>query len=172
MSVSETLTLPAQPPDGGSVVRVPLGGDGLQAPHSAYSVRAANITMDASSGIATMDINLDDRFCSLVSFVTVVVDGNASDQVVKFQISGASTPSIIDHVLLTGFGGVAESANVWYPPTWVLPGAGEVCDVRVIAANTDGDDMQVSLVVYNFDIRVRELTNIGFLGWSRGPVAS
>ncbi len=171
MAVTETITLPAQPAAGSSVY-VPLGGDGLTAPHSAYSIRSMAAVMDVSGGLAQVKVVLDDRFCSLVSFVTAHIENESTSQVVRFQISGSSTPSIIDNVTLLGFVAHSDCSNVWYPPTWVLPGSGQVCTLTVAADNVDGDTLSVSAVVYNFDIRVRELTNVGFLGWARGPVAS
>lgn len=173
MSVSTTLTLPAQPTTAGTVSVIPLGGDGFSAPHSAYSLRSQRLDHDASGGTAAITCVLDARYVSLVSFVNLFIDqASASDEIVRIELEGAGTPIIRDNFTLTANPTTVDAGNIWYPPTWVLPGADRVCLIRFTADNVDGNDSFMSALIYNFDIRVREVTNVGFLGWARGPVSS
>ncbi len=169
MSVAEAIALPAQPTIG-AVVRIPLGGDGMNAPHSAYCVNFFGLTADASGGTGQLSITMDDRYCSLVGFAQGFIDGTSTDQVVRYQLTGEGTPTIVDNRTLLGHTSKTDVSGIWYPPTWVLPGGNQVCTLRLVVDNVDGDDPSLTCVVYNFDIRARELTNIGFLGYARGPV--
>ncbi len=168
MSVSDSFVLPGVPAIG-TVELIPLGGDGMSAPHSCYTVSFFEVAADASAGTAQLTVTLDDRYCSLIGWATAFIDGTNTSQVVRMQITGAGTPAIIDNITLDGFAEQSDVSKIWYPPTWVLPGATRVCSIRFTCKNTDGDDPTLSFVVYNFHIQARELTNIGFLGYARGP---
>jgi len=170
VTVSSSFTLPAQPPTG-SAILVPLGGDGFSAPHSAITLRAMTLEHDASGGSAVMNAVLDDRYVSLVSFVQMFIDqAIETDEVVRVELSGPSSPTIRTNFTLTANAHFSDTAGIWYPPSWVLPGTSNRCTLAFSADNVDGDQSQMNVLIYQFDIRVRELTNVGFLNWARGPV--
>ena len=87
------------------------------------------------------------------------------------EIAGPNTPTIRQNHALVPNATLSDTANIWYPPSWVLPGTtANVCNFSFRAANVDGDQSQMNALIYQFDIRVRELTDVGFLNWSRGPL--
>ncbi len=69
MSVTETLSLPAQP-SSGTVTYEPLGGDGMIAPLAAYWIDNFIISGDASGGVAELVVECDPRYECLVGFLS------------------------------------------------------------------------------------------------------
>jgi len=170
VSVTSSFTLPAQPATG-AAIQVPLGGDGFAAPHSAVVLRNVNLAHDASGGSAIMETILDDRYVSLVSYMAMFIDqATELAEVVRAEIVGATSPILRENIALVPNATLSDTAGVWYPPPWVLPGTSNRCILRYTAVNVDGDTSFQNALIYQFDIRVRELTNVGFLNWARGPV--
>jgi len=170
LSVTSSFTLPAQPATG-SAIQVPLGGDGFSAPHSAVVLRSITLAHDVSGGSAVMEVILDDRFCSLVSYQQMFIDqATELAEVVRAEIVGATSPICRDNITLTPNATLSDTAGIWYPPSWILPGTANRCILRYTAVNVDGDTSHQNALIYQFDIRVRELTNVGFLNWARGPI--
>lgn len=173
MSVSETLTLPGQPTTG-DVSYEGLGGDGLTAPHAAYHVSAFELTGDASSGITTQTIVMDDRYVSLLGFLTLrMTQVNDADEIVRFQCAGgARMPRVSATRTLTHFPGGAplgtqEIADTWVPPPMMTPGQfANSCTVS--CANKTNNIYLVDAVIYLFNIDVRQKYPLGPLFWARG----
>lgn len=175
MAVSETLALPNQPATG-AMTFVPLGGDGFTAPAAAYAVTDMELAGDASGGAMSIFVTMDDRFCSLVSFVTVnIAQASSADADLRIAVaSGSGTsqiPLAIHQNLQTATALVVNTKNVgftWNPPPVMLPGAGQAGRIIFQAKNVDANDFFLSSLIYLFDIRVRELTPMGPLLWARG----
>lgn len=175
MSVSSAVTLPAQPTSG--VVRyVPMGGDGFYSPQAAYHVSNHAVTGDASGGNATLQVVMDDRHCSLLSYLTIsIIQGTSADADVRLSLASGQTP-------LQAFQGpvVAISATVigqtitktWNPPAYLIPGGPNVGTIECRALNVDGDVYRIGALIYLFDIRAREETPMGPLLFSRGSGAT
>ncbi len=173
MSVSESVTLPAQPTTG-SVSRVPLGGDGYTAPSAAYAIRGHAVTGDAGGGTATLTINCDDRFCSLVAWVSAGVNqGTSADAEFRRIITsaqGLGIPQLAENGLATAvvaaFG--VEVQSLWNPPPVILPGGPDVGRLSYAFTNVLNDVYTLQAYIYLFNIRVRETTPMGPLLWARG----
>jgi len=168
MSVAFAVTIPTQPVTG-ALVYIPLGGDGFSAPQSAWGIVASTLAGDVSGGQAGMDVTLDDRYTSLVSFVAPQVNmGTEADLEVQMRLVGNTTPNMVENITLVAAAITSDAAGLWIPPAWICPGGDQVCTVSFVAPNTDGDTLVLSLLVYNFDIRAREVTPSGILNFARG----
>ncbi len=175
MSVTSTVTLPAQPTDG-TVDYVPLGGNGFNAPLAAYSVVSHAVTGDAGGGFAQLEVVMDDRFTSLIAYATLQNAQVASaDADMRMVIAGSTGQNNVPLQVLTQ-PVVAISATVnantlgltWNPTPIVMPGGQRVGRLLAQMLNVLSDVYRLSMLVYIFDIRVRELTPMGPLLWSRG----
>lgn len=179
IAVSETVTLPAQPTTG-NLTFVPLGGDGYTSPRAAYALVNHKVVGDAGGGAATLEVVLDDRFTSLVSFVSVESQQVSSADVgLRIEISsiagGRQIPQMRHQEVATAISATIAASTIsrtWNPPAQLLPGAGEVGRVQFKMINTLNDDYFLSMLVYLFDIRARELTPLAPLLWARGAGAT
>lgn len=168
ISVTVTLQLPEQPVLGTSQY-IPLGGDGLSAPFAAHTVRALQVEHDASGGTAVQVINLDPRFCGLVSFMTgQIAQAINADADMSFTVTGNVTPSSVLRIVQPA-GTDFEVARTWEPPPIILPGGATAgSQLRLAVDNVDGDDSFLDVWIYLFNIRARELTPMGPLLFGRG----
>jgi len=144
----------------------------MTAPFAATIVRGMAQTMDASGGNANLVVNLDPRFCSLISFVTVQLQqATSADADVVMEIAGATIPTIIDSrvvVAVASLVSTQEIAVTFAPPPIVIPGGGEAPGLKVTALNVTNDVIFLDAQIYLFNIRVRELMPMGPLLWARG----
>lgn len=167
--------MPAQP-SSGIVDRVPLGGDGFEAPMAAYSIKNFLLTGDASSGRIEHIIQMDPRFCGLCSFMTLTIaQGTSADADFRLTITGGRTPGMDSSGLATAVASLVDSIEIsrtWSPPAMVLPGGPEDAIVRSRVLNVDGDVVRLDALVYLFDLTVREKTPMGPLLWARGSGAT
>lgn len=170
ISVTEAFTLPAQPTStNGSTQYVPLGGDGFSAPKAAYMVRGARIAGDASAGLATINITMDDRFTSMIQYVTGQIDEAAADSDFSWFISSPFMASVITKGVDLA-GNVAFSPNLghtWNPVPILLPGQ-QAGLLSVGWPNVDADTFFCDALIYLFDIDVRQKSPIAPLLWARG----
>lgn len=173
MAVSETIVLPNQP-SSGRLTRIPLGGDGFYAPTAAYAVTNFALTGDVSGGAVTHLVTMDNRFCSLVSWISfTIAQATAADA--DFRVSIGGTTGIIP-VFVENNAAVATSAVVnaltvgktIVPPPAVLPGGGDPGIIAVRTLNVDTDVVTMNAMIYIFNIRAREKTPMGPLLWARG----
>jgi len=173
ISVTQAFTLPAQPASG-AVTYIPLGGDGYTAPFAAYAIRLARITGDASSGFMGIDITMDPRFCSLITFITgQIQQATSADADVELSISGSPYPTVVSSgpqvavaSLVSGF----EIASTFNPPPIILPGGNQAPLLRARYLNVNGDFGFIDAMVFLFNISVRETTPMGWLLFSKGSV--
>lgn len=170
-SVTETLTLPAQPATG-SVFRIPLGGDGFTAPIAAYSIKGFNLVGDAGGNNVEQIVIMDDRFCSLISWVTLRnVQATELDADVILKVSGSQTPAQMFHELVVASAVAISTTTIvktFIPTPFVLPGGPAVGNFSTRVLNVLADVVSVDALIYLFDITVREKTPMGPLLWSRG----
>lgn len=171
ISVSEILTLPAQPVSG-TLERIPLGGDGFTAPIAAYVIQDFALTGDAGGNNVSHHVAMDERFCSLVAYMSIRnVQATELDADVLMQVGGPRNPILTRQELV-----VATDSNIstttiattWNPTPYMLPGGGALsnCNTRVL--NVLGDVVSLDVLIYLFNISVREKTAMGPLLWSRG----
>lgn len=171
MAVENAFTLPNQPLESvfGTSTYVALGGDGLTSPKGAYSIRGARIGGDVSGGLASINCTMDERFTSLVQYVTAQAGGVTTSTEIKMVITSNSQASVIDwgtDLVFTAIG-ATNCGHTWNPPPILLPG-NEVSRIEMDWPNVDGDTFFMDALIYLFDIDVRQRTPIGPLLWARG----
>ncbi len=175
IAVVETLVLPAQPATG-SVNYIPLGGDGFSAPNGAYAVNNFSLTGDATGGLLTFNVTMDNRYCSLVSYATgligQVTPTDAEFRTILRSLTGNAVPEIVHagirEALVAAF--VVEVNELWSVPPVILPGGPDVGQLSWNWVNADGDSFSLDALIYVFNIRVREMTPMGPLLWAKGAL--
>lgn len=138
---------------------------------AAYSIKAFNVSGAVGGGAASIQITMDNRFCSLISYAAIqIAQGTAADAGLRWLINGDTIASIVDTPTANSVpSGVTsfEVGNLFQPPPVILPGS-ENTALTVFAANVDGDEYFLDAFIFLFDIRARELTPMGPLLWARG----
>ncbi len=174
MAVTETVTLPAQPTTG-RVHIVPLGGDGFVAPHSMYTISDMQVTGDAGGGVARLTIIFDDRHCSLLGWCSLRIEqGTPADADVRLSaFSGDdnfSPAQVLQQPVIKTAAAVNSSTIgiTWSPVPMIYGGGPGVARCQADAVNVTNDEYRFSAIVYQFDIRVREVTGTGPILWARG----
>lgn len=172
MGISNTIALPAQP-DGtiteGFTEYVPLGGDGLVAPFAMYQ---SDWTTDAdgTGGTIDLNINMDQQYTSLISFVTAMLHtGTPSDEELAFQVYAGvgaiggnrsckaqwrSTISAMTSEMSP------EIAVTWVPPPLFLRGNSLLL---TRSENVPSDQYELSIQVLLFDRDVLQKTPMNVL---------
>jgi len=166
MAVNTLVVLPAQPAQG-STVYTPLGGDGRSAPHGCYFV-LAEIDGDASSGNASVTIDLDVRYTSLVAYANLRIqaDAAAGDFRIAMQADPAvaipPTPSITGTIPHVATAVTPDNASfLWYPPGVFFQGGARI---NAVAPNVGAlETYKLELEVLVFDIDVRRITPMPWL---------
>jgi len=171
VSVTETVTLPAQPVSG--VVRyVPLGGDGIEQPLAAYAIRTWALTGDATAGNVAFILNMDDRYCSLISYYSMrLTQATPADADIRRSVTAATTGAAVDTNVITSISGTVSSgacAQTFVPPPVVMPGGSDRAVLTLRLLNVDTDVFQFDALIYLFSIRARELTPMWPLLAARG----
>jgi len=171
ITVSTSVDLPEQPVLGNTTY-IPLGGDGFSAPFASYSLQGFRATGDASSGRVQLTCVMDDRFCSLVQFVTLEIQ-QGTEASADFRMFIGSTAPIakiprqevsgviqsIDTLVTNGI----EISRTWNPAPYILPGGREAPTVTVQALNVDADEYFVDINILLFNIAVRETSPMSIL---------
>jgi len=178
-AVSASFTIPAQPTTG-NLTYVPLGGDGYSAPFAAWSVVNHTATGDATGGAIVCEVILDNRFVSLVSFVTVdntqATPANADLRISVDSVTGArQIPQMRFQNLVVATSATLSTNTIgrtWNPPPQLLPGGSQSGRIRGEMVNVDTDVMRLGCFIYEFRIDVREKTPMGPLLWARGSGAT
>ena len=170
MAITETLVLPAQPASG-TVTYVPMGGDGFSAPFAAYVINSFRQTGDAGGGSLAANVTMDQRYTSLASYVTTIVQQAIDADIdIRYRLAGAAGGGQAHGELLEFTSGTISAAtinNTWVPEPEILPGGGGASISQTIV-NLLNDVFDLSALIYLFDIRARELTPMGPLLWARG----
>jgi len=175
MAVDNSFTLPDQPLVSvfGTSTYVALGGDGLSSPRGAYSIRSARITGDASGGLAAINVTMDNRFTSLIQYVTGQVDEVAAATDFKWVITSDSQASAIDigSDVNRDTDFFANAGHTWMPPAILLPG-NENSRLIMEWPNVLNDTFFLDTLIFLFDIDVRQKAPIAPLLWARGAVST
>lgn len=165
MSVSSSVTLPAQPTQGVTEF-IPLGGDGKYSPLGCYFCRL-EIDGDAGGGNASLTINFDRRYTNLVAYVNLAIqaDAAAGDFLTRLQPIASATPAqqlicgTIPHVATAI--ATDNAAFLWYPPPVYYQGRGlSFTGFPNVGVN---ETYKVTVEIYVFDIDIRRLTPLNFL---------
>lgn len=164
MAVTQTTSLPAQPAAGDGAELIPLGGDGRTAPHSEYFV-GCEVAGDASGGLATNIINLDNRYSSVIGYVACYVEVAVAAEAMAVGIQATDHPAqnlltVATNNFMTQQGGapVRNGYYVWYPPPVVwAPGTG--AQIFFQTQNVSATEIYgISALIYNYVADLRRLT--------------
>jgi len=174
VAVSEVVSLPAQPSAGDGVLFSPLGGDGRSAPLGIYEL-GAQVTGDAGGGNATVQINMDPRYTSMVAYCAPFVVADTAEtefvaQIVDLVLFVPNLRVVGTMPFVTEGFSSRNSTFLWYPPPIWLNGNGSiiVSFVNVDATETYG----LTASIFVFDRNVRQLAPVQWLNATRIGVNS
>lgn len=156
MSVSTSVQLPAEPATG-SLKLTSLAGDGKLSPSSRYDVFLF-VTGDATAGSASLLIQMDPRFTSLVDYVQAFVAGGAAAVQYRAFITVDTTESIEESGLSwfadPGGSFIGSAGFSWFPPVMPLRqvASSTVVPLIQVAVPNPGVGQNVSLQarIYNW----------------------
>ncbi len=155
---------------------MPLGGDGYTAPFAAYTIDRMQVSGAAGGGTAKLTVTMDPKFCSLIQYASWSIN-QATPAAAQFKLritaSQNATPILVDQGSVTNItatiSGSEPVARTWEPTPVVLPGSGGVAPfLEATWSNIDVNEYFLSMQVFLFNIRVRELTPMGPILWARG----
>jgi len=155
----------------GTLKYVPLGGNGYTSPHGMYVVKGLAITGDSGGGTAKMSIILDDRFCSMVGYASVVSANTASDPgSVRWVITSSDVAQQFRAVEVPESAVDGPISDTWLPPATILPGGPGVASLAVSLVNEDGLVSQLYAQIFVYNIHARERVPFELLVAARGGV--
>ena len=154
---------------------IPLGGNGFHSPIAGFELTGAQLSGDATGGVAQIKCRMDPRYTAIAAYVTIaIIQGTAADADVSLSLAGnpGFVPTQSDSGPVVKVAAAVDAGTIrktWNPTPIILPGSLKA-DAHVSASflNVDGDEYFMSALFYIFDIRARELTPMGPLLWSRG----
>ncbi len=117
---------------------------------------------------------MDPRYCSLVQYATGLNTQVASaDADVRFTLSAGlgRLPQVVLQELVVATSATVSTITIgrtWNPVPVILPGGGVSPSLTLRMLNILNDVVDLSAMIYLFDIRVRETTPMGPLLWARG----
>ncbi len=167
MAITQTLTLPNQPPVG-AVEYIPLGGNGWTAPQSAFAVDW-RITGDVSGGATRWVLNRDPRFEHILQFMMIESD-SATAITYRMDIFRGISAGAVHNVGTTALSAVIGhvlASQMWVPPP--------IIDPNKFEAKIDNVSTEVGkfkLLIYNFNIRASEEMPLSMLLASLSRAAS
>jgi len=170
VSVAIVFVLPDAPPVG-TLKYVPLGGNGYTSPHGMYVVKGLAIAGDATGGTTKMSIILDDRFCSMVGYASVVSANTASDPgSVRWVITSSDVAQQFRVVEVPESAVAGPISDTWLPPATILPGGPGVASLTVDLVNEDTLISQLYAQIFVYNINARERVPFELLVSARGGV--
>ncbi len=158
MSVAASVQLPDQPTTGFSSTR-PLGGSGIVAPHNEQRCQIG-VAGDASGNVASLTVQLDPRYASLVAFLQLNSTSQAAYDV-EFLIQETDGTVLRFHKVVPAVSVIpAVHACFFTPPPVLLSGTPGIAppSVDVVTDNVNGATLTLNMQVYTFVKNVRELT--------------
>lgn len=170
MSVSESVTLPAQP-GSGTLRFVPLGGDGYTAPFAMWQIRDFIATGDSGAGNQVVSIGMDDRYCSLVGYAAMTYTDTAV-QDIRWVLAGTQVPLQVRTIKLSPSSAslnTATMSDLWLPPAAVSPGATPVT-LSITTLNNDTEVLTLHASIFLFNINARQKMPYQALVAARGGV--
>lgn len=150
MSIFQSVVLPSQPV-AGSLEYIPLGGDGLTAPQSAWFMDM-QITGDATGGAIRAVVLRDDRFEHILQFMSVETDSATavSYRMDIFRGAKASSAQAFHNVGTTQLSSVTGhvlACQLWTPPAVIGP-----VQFEAKVPNVDTELFKFKLLIYNFQV--------------------
>lgn len=147
MAKTETIDLPNQPAENGSIDFIPLGGNGLVAPHSAF-YGSVNLVGNATGGLITITVNRDPRFEHVVAFLAC---DKLQEAAAGFRFSIGRPSTTIHNEGVTKASGMSgdEFTSIIYAPVAMIDATHWV--VRM--TNVDTVEVRFKFLVYNFNIQ-------------------
>lgn len=146
----------------------------MSAPIAAYSINGMQVTGASGGGSATLSIVMDNRYTSLVQYVTWSNDQVASadaDFRTRISAGGNVVPVMVDSGVVSAISATVSTATVsrtWNPTPIILPGGTFAPFIEHKMLNVENDEYFLATLIYLFDIRVRELMPMGPLLFARG----
>jgi len=166
VSVSSTVSLPAQPAQGEQSY-IPLGGDGKFAPLGCYFCRL-EVDGDAGGGTASLTINCDVRYTNLIAYSNLLIEADAAAGDFALRIEQTGQIATPDRVTIVGtIPNVATGVNsdnssfLWYPPPLFYQGAG-VAISKCLNVGVN-ETYKLAIEVFVFDINVKRLAPMTWL---------
>lgn len=172
MAVAESFTLPDNPATG--VLRItPLGGDGFTDPMFRYDLRNFQALGDASAGGISLSVVMDQRYCCMLSFCSMVYGGTGNDPMPVRYIWGGGIGGITPNqfrfvradVVPATIG--ARVTDMWVPPAIMQP-SDPLLTLRVETINEDTDVLQMFMSVFCYDINALQKVPMSQLVRSKG----
>lgn len=152
------MVLPAQPTTG-RVRYSPLGGDGRRSPDRLCDFDM-QLACDASSGTATLSIDLDVTYaaviCFMRAFTSSLTPADFQFRINPYGDSNFSYAVAVEDV--AGFRGGAASC-LWVPPPMYCEREGPSGDppfIRLVTDNTDGQTITYRGQMLMFTLRARD----------------
>lgn len=168
MSVSALVALPDQPALG-FVRSRPLGGNGYQSPFNQSVVKVA-VNSDVSGGTNEITVQLDPTYLNLVSTIEARVNSAAADIALRVLFKVGPNDEILQLTSVVPFldasvGSVVNAARVWTPPPVLVTDNRTSGDSSVAMAvpNTDGEQLILSMWIYQFSKRAEEFSPVDVL---------
>lgn len=160
-------------PDGGvagvELEYVPLGGDGIVAPHSYYAFEVG-LGGDVSGTTAAITVRTDERYTCIPAFLLAHMEDAAAAVDVEMLVAASSVDRAALRLNLDAIdvGGQARAQHCWRPPPMILIGRrreGTMTPpwMRLVADNTNGVTYRLIGRVYNFDVNVHQVTPLSTL---------
>ncbi len=159
MSVSNEVSLPDQDANGGVITLRPLGGNGFDSPHSMYMCRDIQVAGDAGGGTASLRINTDPRYESIVQLVACAITSDVASTEVRLSVYADKDrwwTALSADTFWTTLDGI--STLTWNPSAIV-----KASSVRLFTGNVDTESYRLGCIIYNFDIRASELIPLNVL---------
>lgn len=163
MTVTSTQVLPAAPA-AGKLKYTPLGGNGFSAPHAAWEVHL-ELAGDASGGQMKLVVEMDDRYCSLLSWVNIQATQTTPADVEGLLNIGEMAQRF--DLLSVDVGSGSNIAELYKPPPLILPG-GSLQILQFRTDNVDNTTFNLKTYCLLFNIAVREKFPLGPLLWATG----
>lgn len=172
-SVSAVLTLPSQPTTG-TVTYIPLGGDGYRAPFAQYNILGFTLAGDASGGSALLQVKMDDRYTCLVPFMQASRQGTDADAFVRMEVTApglTAVPITFGETVVSSGASISpnEIRTTWQLPPQLLPGQRDTPACVMVMDNIGvTETFRLSLLIYLFNLNVRQVSAMGGLLWAKG----
>lgn len=172
MAVSLVVDIPATPANG-FLRFIPLGGNGYTSPFAMWQCQQLLVTGDATGGAASITVNMDRRYCSMMGYASMTYPGTTPDPFpLRWAITGDRVPQQFRAVkvdLIPTTISAARVSDTWLPPATVNPGPEEIA-LSITVPNTDTLVLQMHCAIFLFNINARQKVPYHLLAAARGGI--
>jgi len=156
MAVTKQYFFPDTPASGDTVELVPLAGNGYTAPHSYYAFEI-NANGDVSGGALIIQIRFDQRYTSIVPYMTARTNDNAADVDAQMSIVSTNIDRVVNNFTLVFENATLSSDVTWEPPPIIVPGLPRETLLtapwaRFLTVNVNTENYNFFGRIYNFKI--------------------